>query len=238
MQNIVEVHNLKKSFGHRKVLNGVNLSIPKGGIFGIVGLNGAGKTTLIKCILSLIPDFHGQITINGKDSTNNLSRQNVAYMPEKFAPNSHITGYEYIQFYANLYKKKFDAALARKIAKEIELPQDFLKLKIGQCSKGTVQKIGILACLYIKAEVVILDEPTSGLDILSRYSLKKMLQKYGAEQTIIFSSHILSDVEELAQNIAIVANGKVIFTGNSEDFLSGHRTANFEEAFIAAVQKK
>lgn len=232
MQNIVTIHGLRKNFGNRQILNGIDVSIPNGGIFGIVGLNGAGKTTLIKCILSLIPDFEGKIMIDGMPSIENQSRKNVAYMPEKFAPNSNITGYEYIKFYAKLYNVKFDINNIHQIAQDIELSQNFLKLKIGQCSKGTIQKIGVLACLYVEAKIVILDEPTTGLDILSRYSLKKMLQKYSIKQTIIFSSHILSDVEELAQNVAIVVDGAVVFTGTPKDFILNQKTKNFEEAFI------
>jgi ABC-2 type transport system ATP-binding protein len=233
MANIIEIKRISKSFDKREILKNVDLAVPQNGIFGIVGLNGAGKTTLIKCILSLIPDFDGEVLISGTDSRNNNARQCVAYMPEKFAPNINLTGYEYIEFYAKLYKTSFETEKVNKIAEGIELPLNFLQLKIGECSKGTIQKIGILACLYVDAQVIILDEPTTGLDILSRYSLKKILQKYSISKTIIFSSHILSDVEELAQNVAVVCKGEVVFSGEAKHFTKQQNAQTFEEAFVS-----
>ena len=232
MQNVIEIKNLNKTFNAKKVLQGVNLAIPNGGIFGIVGLNGAGKTTLIKCVLSLIPDFDGEILINKIDSKNSRARQCVAYMPEKFAPNANLVTSEYIEFYANLYKTKFDIKKVESLANDIQLPLQFLNLKIGQCSKGTIQKIGILACLYVDAQVIIMDEPTTGLDIISRYSLKAILNKYSKEKTIIFSSHILSDVEELAHNVAVISKGVAAFCGNPQNFVKSQNAKNFEEAFV------
>jgi ABC-type multidrug transport system ATPase subunit len=105
-------------------------------------------------------------------------------MPEKFAPNANLVTSEYIEFYANLYKTSFDIKKVESLANDIQLPLHFLDFKIGQCSKGTIQKIGVLSCLYVDAQVIIMDEPTTGLDIISRYSLKAILHKYSKEKTI------------------------------------------------------
>lgn len=236
MESIIEIQNLNKTFGTKQVLKNLNLSIPNGGIFGIVGLNGAGKTTLIKCILALIPDFNGQVSINKLNSKTRAARQCVAYMPEKFSPNSNLTGTEYIKFYANLYNIPFDRKKSENLANEIQMPKNFLDLKIGQCSKGTIQKIGILACLYVEAKVIIMDEPTTGLDIISRHSLKTILQKYSQDRTIIFSSHILADVHALANNVAIISKGNTAFSGKPNNFIQRFNAQSFEEAFIMHEQ--
>ena len=233
MSNIIEIQSLTKVFDNKTILNKINLNIPQNGLFGIVGLNGAGKTTTIKCLLNLIPEYEGTILIDGKCAKEAKNRNIIAYMPECFSPNINITGYEYIKTYANIYNTPFDKQKVNSIADSISLDLSFLNLKTKECSKGTVQKIGILACLYVNAKVIILDEPTSGLDILARRNLKHALVQYSENKTIIFSSHILSDVEELAQNIAVIINGNNTFTGTPSDFIKQCNTTNIEEAFIS-----
>ena len=239
MANIIEIKGLTKKFvGKSKkiapklALDGINLCVPKGGIFGIIGLNGAGKTTAIKCILSLIPEYEGEILIDGKSAIDFKARKEVAYMPERFSPNANISAYEYLETYAKLYETEFEREKIHELAKDLELNLDFLKLKIRECSKGTVQKIGLLGCLFVKASVIILDEPTSGLDIIARHNLKKALVKFSQTKTIIFSSHILADVEELAQNIAVIMEGKLRFSGSPQLFMQKHGKQSVEKSFI------
>ncbi len=239
MANIIEIKNLTKKFKgktEKLAIDSINLCVPSGGIFGIIGLNGAGKTTMIKCILSLIPEYQGEISINGKSALDFKSRREVAYMPERFSPNINITAYEYLETYTKLYFTPFEKEKIHELAKDLELNIDFLKLKIRECSKGTVQKIGLLGCLFVKASVIILDEPTSGLDIIARYNLKKALVKFSQNKTIIFSSHILADVEELAQNIAVVMEGKLRFSGSPQDFMQKHKQQSVEKAFISEFE--
>jgi len=232
MSNIIEIQNLSKSFDGKTILNNINLGIPQNGLFGIVGLNGAGKTTTIKCLLNLIPEYEGTILIDGKTTKEAKNRSGIAYMPERFSPNTNITGYEYIKTYSRIYNTPFKKEKVDDIAQDISLDLPFLNLRTKECSKGTIQKIGILACIYVNVKVVILDEPTSGLDILARRNLKKALVKHSKEKTIIFSSHILSDVEELAQNIAVIAHGDLIFSGTPHDFIKQNNAQNIEEAFV------
>jgi ABC-2 type transport system ATP-binding protein len=238
MSNIIEIQGLTKTFKGKSVLNNINLSIPNYGLFGIVGLNGAGKTTTIKCLLNLIPEYEGTILIDGKNTKEAKNRSSIAYMPERFSPNANITGYEYIKTYAKIYNTPFSKEKVNDIAQDISLDLPFLNLKTKECSKGTIQKIGILACVYVNAKVIILDEPTSGLDILARRNLKKALLKHSKEKTIIFSSHILSDIEELAQNIAVIAHGDIIFSGTPFDFIKQNNAQNIEEAFISSCSFK
>jgi ABC-2 type transport system ATP-binding protein len=232
MSNIIEIQGLSKIFGGKTILNGINLEIPQNGLFGIVGLNGAGKTTTIKCLLNLIPEYEGTILIDSKPTKEAKNRSIIAYMPERFSPNANITGYEYIKTYSRIYNTPFKKEKVDDIAQDISLDLPFLNLRTKECSKGTIQKIGILACIYVNVKVVILDEPTSGLDIIARRNLKKALVKHSKEKTIIFSSHILSDVEELAQNIAVIAHGDLIFSGTPHDFIKQNNAQNIEEAFV------
>lgn len=232
---IIRIQNLSKKFEKKLILDDINLEIPSQGLFGIIGLNGAGKTTMIKCLLNLIPEYHGTILIGEKSSKITSSRKIISYMPERFSPNQNITGYEYIKTYSNLYKTLFELEKIHEIAKDISLDTSFLSLKIKECSKGTIQKIGILACLYVNVEVIVLDEPTSGLDIIARRSLKNAFIKHAQNKAIVFSSHILSDVEELSSQIAVVANNKIAFTGKPKQFLEEQSSNSIEEAFIKIV---
>jgi ABC-type multidrug transport system ATPase subunit len=238
MSHIISIQNLSKVFNKKQVLKNISLTMPHNGIFGVIGLNGTGKTTLIKCLLNLIPDYTGSITINNNENRHSDTRKIIAYVPERFSPNINVTGYEYITTYANIYKTPIDIEKIHDLATSISLDQSFLKLKIKECSKGTVQKIGILAAFYVNAKVIILDEPTSGLDILARKSLKNMFLKYASDKLIIFSSHILSDVQELSNNIAIIVDGEVRYTGTSQNFMELSNSLNIEDAFIKSYYSK
>ena len=235
MSSIIQIQNLSKSFDGKKVLDDISIDIPSKGIFGVIGLNGTGKTTTIKCILNLIPEYEGQILFNGKSTSKPENRKHIAYIPEKFSPNQNITAYEYIKFYSDTYKTPFQKDKIDALAQDISLDTSMMSLKIKQCSKGTVQKIGILACLYVNADVIILDEPTSGLDILARKQLKETLIKHAQNKAIVFSSHILSDIQELAQNIAVISKGKAIFIGTPNNFITQYNAISIEEAFLKVI---
>ncbi len=234
MSNIIEINSLIKAFDNKTIINDISFCVPKNGLFGIIGLNGAGKTTTIKCMLNLIPEYSGDILINGKNAKHASSRKIVSYLPERFSPNVNITGYEYIKTYCEIYSTKFNKKQTDYFADELSL-LPFLTQKIGKCSKGTVQKIGILACLLSETPIIVMDEPTSGLDVIARRKLKATLIKAGANKTILFTSHIMQDVADLANNIVVMAHSQVIFEGNPQGFKDKYLTQNFEEAFIASL---
>lgn len=234
MLNIISIKGLCKAFNGKQVLKNINLKIPQVGIFGIIGLNGAGKTTTIKCLLNLITEFEGEVLIDDLPSSQVEARKTIAYMPERFSPNLNITGIEYVQTYCKIYKTSFLESKVYKIAKSISLPVELLQLKIKECSKGTVQKIGILACLCVNVKAIILDEPTSGLDILARRQLKNALLEHSKTKAIVFSSHILPDVQELASNVAVISDGSIAFAGSLPDFLQ-KGDENIEEVFLKLI---
>ena len=230
------VENLYKAYGQKLVLNNISLKVNPGEIFGFIGLNGIGKTTLIKILIDLLEHDGGGAEIFGVDKILPEARKNIAYLPEKFQPSIHIKGTEFLQFVCGFHKQKFDLDTARKMAQDLDLDPDALNKRINKYSKGMTQKLGLMGTFLSKAKLIILDEPMSGLDPKARIALKKQLINYNnAGNTIFFSSHILSDVDEICDRIAILNNGKIAFCGKPSEFKKKHKDKNLEDSFLAEI---
>ncbi len=237
MSHPIKVTNIHKSFGTKKVLDNINIEVKKNEIVGFVGLNGAGKTTTIKIILDLLKQDQGKVKLYGKDSILPDCRKEVAYLPEKFSPSMQLRGVEFLKFVTGLHKKDLNLVEAIEIAKILDLEESALYLKVGKYSKGMTQKLGLLGTFLSKANLIILDEPMSGLDPIARINLKAQLVKYKKEgRSIFFSSHVLSDVDEICDRIAILDKAKLIFVGKSKDFKKLYKEDNLEKAFVKAIQ--
>lgn len=232
----LKVTNLHKSFGVKKVLDGIDLEVKKNEIFGFIGLNGVGKTTSIKIILDLLKSDQGSVELFGKSAILPESRKNLAYLPEKFQPSSQLKGVEFLKFVTGLHKINFDLKEAKRIAKILDLEEAALDLKIGHYSKGMTQKLGLLGTFLSKANLIVLDEPMSGLDPIARMNLKELLIKYKEQgHCIFFSSHILSDIDEICDRIAILDKTKLIFVGEPSEFKKNQNEKNLEKAFVKAI---
>ncbi|MFT6076849.1 MAG: ABC-2 type transport system ATP-binding protein [Rickettsiales bacterium] len=232
----IKVENIFKAFGQKLVLNDVSLEVGSNEIFGFVGLNGIGKTTLIKIIIDLLEHDGGGATIFGIDKILPEARKNIAYLPEKFHPSSQLKGSEFLKFVTGFHKKKFNLKKAQELAKNLDLDPNALNLRISKYSKGMTQKLGLLGTFLSEAKLIILDEPMSGLDPRARISLKKQLTNYKeAGNSIFFSSHILSDIDEICDRIAIINDGKIAFTGKPEEFREKHNEDNLEKAFLNEI---
>jgi len=213
------VNDIDKSYANRKVLEHIDLSLVPGEIFGLIGLNGAGKTTLIKIILDLIDAESGSADIFGIASTNLNSRRKLSYLPEKFQPSRYLKGMEYLDLALSYYGKKLDVEQAREYALKLDLNPAVLETRVGSYSKGMGQKLGLLGAFLVDANLLVLDEPMSGLDPSARIKLKDMLLDSKRQgKTIFFSSHILSDLDEICDRIGVIHNGKLVFTGVPADF--------------------
>jgi ABC-2 type transport system ATP-binding protein len=235
----IKVENIFKVFGKKMVLNDVSLEVLDNEIFGFVGLNGIGKTTLIKIIIDLIDHDGGGVEIFGVDKILPESRKNIAYLPEKFQPSNQLKGEEFLRFVTGFHKKKFDLGKAQQIAEVLDLQENALSLRISKYSKGMVQKLGLLGTFLSGAKLIILDEPMSGLDPRARIALKKQLINYKQEgNSVFFSSHILSDVDEICDRIAIINDGKIVFVGKPEDFRMKHQEVSLEKAFLKEIGEK
>ena len=232
----IRVENLHKAFGEKLVLNDISLDVGDNEIFGFIGLNGIGKTTLIKIIIDLLEHDGGGVEIFGVDKTLPEARKNIAYLPEKFQPSTQIKGTEFLEFVAGFHKQKLDSNQAKQIAQVLDLDPAVLNLKISSYSKGMTQKLGLLATFLSAAKLIILDEPMSGLDPRARIALKKQLVSYKkAGNSVFFSSHILSDIDEICDRIAILNNGKIVFIGKPSEFKEKHQQASLEKAFLTEI---
>jgi ABC-2 type transport system ATP-binding protein len=232
----IKIENIYKNFGQNLVLNDISFDVLENEIFGFIGLNGIGKTTLIKVILDLLQNDGGGIEVFGKDKILPNSRKDISYLPEKFQPASQLKGVEFLEFSCGFYKQKLNLNEAKNIAVALDLDPKALDLKISKYSKGMVQKLGLLATFLSKAKLIILDEPMSGLDPRARIFLKKQLINYKkAGNSIFFSSHILSDIDEICDRIAILHNAKIPFIGQPKDFKLKHKQESLEKAFLNEI---
>ncbi len=234
------VQGVHKTYNKKhKVLEDVNFSLNAGEIFGLIGLNGAGKTTLIKIILDLITCEDGGIEIAGIPARDISARKHISYLPEKFQPSRYLKGMEYLDLSLSYYGKSLDKEAARKKAEQLDLDPDVLKNRVGSYSKGMGQKLGLAGAFLVDAAFLILDEPMSGLDPRARIKLKnELLTNKQAGKTIFFSSHILSDIDEICDRIGVIHNGKLYFIGTPEQFKTAMAKSSLEQAFLKAIEEE
>ncbi len=234
---MINIKNITKQFGNKLVLDDITFDIKDNIVLGLVGLNGIGKTTLIKTILDMLTPSSGTITINGVDNKNYKSRKSIFFLPEKFTPSAYLKGFEFLEISMSFLKKSFDFEKAQYYAKKLDLDMNVLTNTIGSYSKGMGQKLGLLSAFLSEASILILDEPMSGLDPKSRIMLKQVIKEYMQEESrcIFFSSHILADVDELCQEIAILHDTKIKYLGGTEEFKNQQGIENLEKAFLRCI---
>jgi ABC-2 type transport system ATP-binding protein len=235
----LQLSNISKHYGKHRVLQNVSLTLAQGEIFGLVGLNGIGKTTLIKIILDLIRADSGEARLFGVPSTKVAARRKLSYLPEKFTPSRYLMGREYLAMALSYYGMSLRTERARELAEAVDLAPHVLDKKVGSYSKGMAQKLGLLGAFLLDQPFIMLDEPMSGLDPSARMKLKRqMLAEKASGKTIFFSSHILADIDEICDRIAIIHAGEIIYAGTAADFKPTYQSATLEEAFLAAIQSK
>ena len=229
---MIEVKDLYKTFGKVEVLKGLDLSIKKGGIFAVLGPNGSGKTTLIKSILGMVIPNKGAIEINNKSVIKrHLYRNDIDYLPQIANFPSNLTVNELIKMIKNLRSKStYDSELIKVFRLE-----SFLDKKLGNLSGGTRQKVNLVLAFMFDSELVILDEPTTGLDPISLIQLKEIINKEKEKgKTILITSHIMSFVEEVADEIVFLLDGKIYFKGTIKKLKEDTDQKNLEQA-IATI---
>lgn len=233
--NVIEITNVKKSYGDVFSLHDVSLSIEHGKIFALLGLNGAGKTTLVKLILNLLNPDQGQIKINGIDSKEHLSRMGVGFIPEKFSFFNYYTIYGVLNFFGKM-KGVPTADLHGQIEnalKEFNI-YDLKNKQLKTLSKGQLQRVGLCHLLIGDNQLLILDEPFSGLDPLGMRELKEFFKRQKSlGKTIFLNSHILSEMELICDEVAIIHKGEIIVKKTVEEVLKTHKT--LEDFFAEKV---
>lgn len=232
----LSVRSVDVAYGKTQVLFGVNLDVREGETFGLMGLNGAGKTTLIKSILGLRDIAAGQIDLFGMDRNQMESRKSYAYLPERFDPPWFLRGMEFIRFSLSLYNTPFDVDSVRDAARRLALDPNVLDRRVQTYSKGMRQKLGILGTVLTGCGLFILDEPMSGLDPRARAAVKDMLLSMKAQgKTIFLSSHILADMDEICDRVAVMHGGRILYLGPPAGLKMETGAETLERAFLSRI---
>ncbi|MEY2195239.1 ABC transporter ATP-binding protein [Neobacillus sp. BF23-41] len=207
--NVIEINNLTKTYGKSRGITDISFHVEEGEIFGFIGPNGAGKSTTIRTLLSLIYPTSGSATIFGKDCVQFAPeiKKEIGYLPSEVFYYDNMKVKDLLKYSASFYKKD----CSKRIKELAEIMDLDLNKKIDDLSLGNKKKVGIVQGLLHEPKLIILDEPTSGLDPLMQQKFFELLEeenKKGA--TILFSSHILSEVQRLCNRVAIIKEGKIV----------------------------
>ena len=234
-QTIVQIHNLEKRYGKKKVLHGINLEIASGQIIGYIGPNGAGKSTTVKILCGLINDFEGDVKIFGKDlRTHELEiKQQVGYIPENAVLYESLTPMEFMEFIGEMrgLENEVCRSKAEALMNIFEMKSN-LNQRIATFSKGMRQKVMICSALLHNPDLIFMDEPLSGLDANSVIMVKEMLTHLAREgKTIFYSSHLMDVVEKISDRIILIDQGKVIADGSFEELNKLSNDENLEKMF-------
>jgi len=228
--------HVNKSFADKRVLENVDLEVKSGEFFGLVGMNGCGKSTLIKSILDLVGIDSGKIFIHDVPHKKVSARNNIAYLPDRFSPPVHLRGQDFIQYMLCLHGGERSQEKIDEVLDGLELDTAVMRESVNKLSKGMTQKLGLASCLLSGKSLLILDEPMSGLDPRARVLFKKQLRKLQQQgATVFFSSHVLADVEEMADTMSVLHNSHIRFTGSPEEFKQQYGGANVEQAYMNCI---
>ena len=238
---MIEIKHVTKTFGTKKAVDDLDLTIPTGEIIGFIGPNGAGKTTTIKMMTGVLNPDEGDILINGKSIQKEPleAKRQFGLVPDSPDMFLRLEGIEYLNFMGDIYEVDTQVRQQRieALAETFEM-KEALNDKILSYSHGMRQKIIIMGVLINEPEVWILDEPMTGLDPQSSFRLKQMMKEHAAKgKTVFFSTHVLEVAEKLCDKIAIIAHGKMIYFGTLEDLRAQHgENQSLEELFLEVTE--
>lgn len=211
MSNIIEINELKKSYGNNAVLKGINLVVRKGEILALLGANGAGKTTALECVEGLRTYDSGNVTVNGK----------IGIQLQSSSLQAHIKPMEAVKLFAKWNKAEPDNETLKSLG-----IYELSKKKYADLSTGQKRRLHLALALIGNPDIIFLDEPTAGLDVEGRVSLHEQIRALKSQgKTIILTSHDMAEVEDLCDRIAILSDGKIAFVGTIDEFtaLGGKR---------------
>ncbi|MDP4263476.1 MAG: gliding motility-associated ABC transporter ATP-binding subunit GldA [Bacteroidota bacterium] len=207
----IEVKNLLKQYGEQKAVNNISFKVEKGEIVGFLGPNGAGKSTTMKIITGYLQQTSGEAYVSGINVNDDplQAKKRVGYLPEANALYYDMYVKEYLAFIAEVHKINNRQQAIDKVIETVGLKTESKK-KIGQLSKGYKQRVGLAAALIHDPEVLILDEPTSGLDPNQIIEIREVIKQQGKNKTVLFSSHILQEVEAMCDRVIIINKGQLV----------------------------
>lgn len=210
---LLKITNVEKSFGNKKILKNINLDIKRGKIIGLLGKNGMGKTTLIKLINDLLTCDSGTILINGKP-VGIESKKIISYLPERTYLDKTMTINQVIKYFKDFYDN-FDDSKAYKLLKDLDLDTN---QKLSKMSKGMQEKVQLVLVMSRQADLYILDEPLGGVDPATRdYILDTILTNFKEGSSVIISTHLISDIERILDEVIFIDKGQIVLTADSDE---------------------
>jgi ABC-2 type transport system ATP-binding protein len=243
MDSIVSIDNLRVEYRSRELgqgvkvaVNGLNLSVEAGEVFGFLGPNGAGKTTTMHVLLGFLAPTSGAARLFGVDVRKPIARQRIGYLPEMTYYYKFLTAEELLRFYARIFGLR-GAEAARRIDALLRLVEldSARKQPIKTYSKGMQQRVGLAQALINNPDLLILDEPTSGLDPLGRMKVREIIQRLKrAGKTVFFSSHELGEVETVCDRVGILNAGELKVVGRVEELVQQYQ-CNLEQVFLKII---
>ncbi len=226
MMELLKIKNLSKSYDKRKVLKSINFTVNEGRIVGLLGKNGAGKTTLIKLINDLLTRDSGEILVNGNE-IGIESKKIISYLPERTYLDKSMKVKEVVKFFEEFYDN-FDVIKAHKLLKDLGLDEDE---RLSKMSKGMQEKVQLVLVMSRKAKLYILDEPLGGVDPATRdYILDTILTNFNENASIIISTHLISDIERILDDVIFIDDGKIVLASEA-DKLREKENAGIDEIF-------
>ncbi|MCD6082549.1 ABC transporter ATP-binding protein, partial [Candidatus Aerophobetes bacterium] len=219
-------------------LTDLNLEVRRGEVFGLLGLNAAGKSTVLKILLGLTFPSAGEFKLLEKNGITPSVKQRVGFLPENPSLYRYLSAWEFLDLCARLFKLR-GKEKKKRIEELLDLVElrDVKRVRIGEFSKGMIQRLGIASSLVNNPELIFLDEPMSGLDFLGRKKIKNIILKLKREgKTIIFSSHILSEVEEICDRIGILHKGRLICLKDIDELKK--EGISLEELFLQQIESR
>lgn len=231
MSNLVEIKELGKCYGKKKVMNNLSLSLESGRIVGILGPNGSGKSTLIKMMAGVLKPTSGQITINGYPVGVN-TKKIVSYLPERTYLNPSMKVKEAVDYFADFYED-FSKQKALDMLEKFGINEQD---KIKSLSKGTREKVQIVLVMSREAKLYLLDEPMGGVDPAARdYILRTIISNYNEDATVVITTHLISDIENVLDEVVFIKQGEVYLKESVDDIRTKHNKsvdALFREVFV------
>ena len=223
---LIEFKNVSKKYDNKLVLKDINLKIGRGKIVGLLGKNGEGKTTMIKLINDLLTPTTGEVLINGMHP-NVETKKIIAYLPERTYLDKDMKVSEVIKYFSDFYDN-FDSKKALKLLKDLDLD---VNARLSKMSKGMQEKVQLILVMSRDAEIYILDEPLGGVDPATRdYILDTILTNFKEGATVIISTHLISDIERILDEVIFINKGKIVLE-SSADELREKENASIDEVF-------
>lgn len=219
----ITIENITKIYGEQKALNEVSFEVKKGEILGFLGPNGAGKSTLMKIITCFIKPSSGTVKVNGIDIIENPLevKKILGYLPEHNPLYYEMYVKEYLAFIAGIHKLKHKKQKVKDVIEMVGLGLEEKK-RIGALSKGYKQRVGLAQALIHNPDILILDEPTSGLDPNQLADIRQVIKEIGKEKTVMFSTHIMQEVEAICDRVVIIDRGNLLANESSTDILTAN----------------